>query len=365
VEERFAEAATRFREALAHAPDASQIRGRIEQNLGSVRGSQGDRAGALAHYERSLAAFVSAGDDHSSAIAHHNLGVVNQERGKWIDAEAHFQLAFAAADRTGDTHLKGLVLLSRSEVLVALGRLTQARLTAETAAGIFDELRASAELGDAYRVLGVILRNSGNLKLAQARLRLAVELSADAGSAVGEAEALRDLAVTRALAGETDGVTNLLVRASRTLGRLQPCLEPDEVLEGNYPPAVRVWADWLRASAPGAAEQAERVAAGAASLARVAGRDPRSQAVIRLAGYLQAVSPSLIEAAELPWEVSESRLPFMDRQMIQLVARHAYDTTPPPEGGGLSTPEALRRLESDRDGWHPEVYSAFLQSQAA
>lgn len=365
VGECFGQAEAKFREALEHAPPGSQLRGRVEQNLGTIRSTQGDHTGATAHYERSLAAFTAAGDEHSSAIAHHNLGVVSQERRRWIEAESHFRLALASADRTGDTYLKGMVLLNRSEVLVAVGRLVEARRLAEFAGGIFDELRASAELGDAYRVLGVIQRETGQLRQAQARLRLAVELSATAGSALGEAEALRDLAVTCALAGDSDSATDLLVRASRALARLRPCLEPAAVLEGNYPAAVRAWGQLLGVTDPPAAERAERMAIEAAAVARELGRDAAGQARIRLAAYLHGISPQLIEAAELPWGLEEVRREVVERQTIGIVERYHRVALPPPAGRGLSESEALELLATERASWHGEVYAAFLRSRAA
>jgi HD-GYP domain-containing protein (c-di-GMP phosphodiesterase class II) len=334
----------------------------------------------MVHYQHSLAAFLAAGDEHGYAIAYHNLGVVSQERRMWVEAEAHFRLALRSADRTGDTHLKGLVLLNRSEALVSLGRLTEARRTAETAASIFDELRASAELGDAYRMLGVILRDSGRLKLAQARLRLAAELSATAGSATAEAEALRDLAITRALAGEVDEALELLVVSTRVLGRLKPSLQPLAVLEGNYPAAVHAWGDLMRVTDRSQLEHAERVGTAAAAVARELWWDAPAQARIRMTGFLHGVSAHLIEAAELPWGLVESRrecggcVAGPDRhsapnrrpeaQMIGIVDRYDYFKMPAPAGPGLSDQEALVHMEMHRSSWDPAIYAAFLRSRA-
>ncbi len=364
VEEAFLQADAKFRQALEHAPGHSQLRGRIEQNLGTVRSSQGDHTAAMAHYQRSLAAFIAAGDEHSAAIAHHNLGVMSQERRRWIEAESHLRLALAAAERTGHTHLKGLVLLNRSEVLVALGRLTEACRAAEFAAGIFDELRASAELGDAYRVLGVILRERGQLKPARARLRLAAELAATSGSAIGEAEAQRDLAITCALAGELNEAAELLVTASRALARLKPCLLPEAVREGNYPAAVRAWGELMRVTDAAAAERAEKVGIGAAAVARELGHNAAAQARIRIAAYLKDVSPHLLQAAELPWGLDEIRSGHAGRQIIGLAEWYHQATTPAPAGRGLSSREAFRALDWVRGSWRPEIYAAFVRSHA-
>ncbi|HZI76589.1 MAG TPA: tetratricopeptide repeat protein, partial [Gemmatimonadales bacterium] len=67
----------RFYRALELGGASAELRGRTEQNLGILANIQGRLAEALAHYQRSLAAFESSGDERGCAIAYHNLGMVS------------------------------------------------------------------------------------------------------------------------------------------------------------------------------------------------------------------------------------------------------------------------------------------------
>jgi tetratricopeptide (TPR) repeat protein len=205
VEEHYELAEQLFSRALSFERVHPELRGRIEQNLGTVQSIRGDQASALAHYQRSLDAFTAAGNEPGCAIAHHNLGVVHAERKAWVEADRCFRLSLNIVERTGDRHLHGLGVLNRAEALAGLGRLKEARIAAESAVCIFDELRAPVEIADAYRMLGMVCRESGEFALARTRLGLAVEFAAAAGSAMSEAEALRELAYLDARTGSIEG----------------------------------------------------------------------------------------------------------------------------------------------------------------
>ena len=81
----------------------------------------------LWHYQRSLEAFESIGDDRGCAIAYHNLGMVSADRELWDDADRYFRRSLQIAEATGDVHLQGLGLLNHAEVHLARQRYEQAR----------------------------------------------------------------------------------------------------------------------------------------------------------------------------------------------------------------------------------------------
>ena len=68
-------------------------------------------------------------------------------------------------------HLEGLCLLNHSEVHVARQRYDEARASAEQALTIFDQLGSRLDKADAYKVLGVVYRETGRLALAESRLQ--------------------------------------------------------------------------------------------------------------------------------------------------------------------------------------------------
>ena len=187
-------ARTRYHEALALAGDLPRLRGRVEQNLGILANVQGDHAGAVAHYRRSLDAFERSGDDRGRAIVYHNLGMVSADRARWHDAERYYGLSRALARQLGDQHLEGLCLLNHAEVLVARQRYEEGRAGAEQALEIFNRLGARLDKADAYKVLGVVYRETGRPVLAESRLRAAIEQAVATGSVLSEAESSRELA---------------------------------------------------------------------------------------------------------------------------------------------------------------------------
>jgi tetratricopeptide (TPR) repeat protein len=302
LDERFGEARALFRQAAALATDPDLL-GRIEQNLATVASTQGDYAEALERYQRSLAGFLRAANEHGCAVAYHNLGVISIDLRRWVDADRYLRLCLQAVQLTGDLHLRGQAVMNHAEALTGLGRLREARVAAETASSIFDELHAPRELADAYRVLGCVLRKSGALAAAQTRLRLAVEVASTSRCALSEAEATRELALVLAALGRKAEAAALMGQAAADLERLRPAGAPAAGRAGDYPASVRAWGDLLAVVDPPGEHHAERVAEGAVEAARDRGLDEEAQGRIRVAGYLHGLDPAWIADGMLPWNV--------------------------------------------------------------
>ena len=396
VTDRYTQARSLFLRATEYARAPGELLGRIEQNLGSVQSLLGNRDDAREHYERSLRAFLAAGDEHGCAIAYHNLGMISSDLRQWRQAEEYFTASLRAVQQTGDLHLRGLALLNRAEVLLPLGKLTQARVSADAAAGIFDELHAPPELADAHRVLGVVSRESGDLAEARSRLRFAVEAAGSSSSPSVEAEALRELAVVYALSGRRQEAIELGIAAGRLFGALGRTLRPAEVLAGDYPPVVRGWGELLRACRPAAFEHSQRVAAVAARAGRELGLDLTGQACVLLGGLLHEIGTldddgtgahasrgaRLLEESCLPATVlrvvrchqesgGERRQGDgaadtpIEAQIVGLA--DYYDGLIAPGGPQrpMTPEEATHAVERVRSRWQPRVIEAFHRSRAA
>ncbi len=408
VEENYHDAREIFGRALALDPANPQLTGRIQQNLGTVESVQGNYDGAFVHYQTSLDAFLAAKDEPGCALAYHNLGVISAERKCWSDADRYFRLSLTAAEFIGDTYLRGLGLLNRSEVLVAFGKLGEARFAAEAAVSIFDELRSPGELADAYRTLGVISLESGDFAQAGTQLRRAIEVAGVCRSALSEAQATGELARLYGRTGRIEEAAELLAAATRELGRLKPCVSPGEVVEGRYPALISNWGELVRMVDRSTFEHADRVAAHAVAVARALDLDETTQATIRVGAFLHdcgkiwvpqeilnkpgpltgeeaeivrrhpVLGADLIAQARLPWDVlpivrwhheriDGSGYPDGLRgkeipvaaQIVGLV--DAYDAMMA-WGAGLSPVEARAGMDQCRHWWQPEVYEAFLRS---
>jgi tetratricopeptide (TPR) repeat protein len=134
--------------------------------------------------------------------------------------------------------------MNHAHALAGVGRLREARVAAETATSIFDELHAPRELADAYWVHGAVLRRSGELAAAQTRLRLAIEVASTSRCALPEAEATRELALVLAEQGKDAEAFELMARAAAELERLKPASTP--------PASVRAWGELLAVRCTGA-----------------------------------------------------------------------------------------------------------------
>ncbi len=215
----------RFYRALELGGASPELRGRIEQNLGILANIRGDHGEALAHYQQSLFAFQRTGDDHGCAIAYHNLGMVSADRAQWDEADEYFRRCLEITAAVGDVHLTGLGLLNRSEVQLARQRYGDAKSDAEAALRIFDRLGTRLDKADAYKVIGRVYRETGQLALAEARLTGAIELAVSTDSALSEAEASRELALLYQAMGRNQDALRFLSAAHRLFGRLDARLD--------------------------------------------------------------------------------------------------------------------------------------------
>ena len=409
-------ARARYHEALELAGDLPRLRGRVEQNLGILANVQGDHAGAVSHYRRSLDAFERSGDERGRAIVYHNLGMVSADRTRWHDAERYYALSRALARQLGDQHLEGLCLLNHAEVLVARQRFEEGRIGAEQALEIFNRLGARLDKADAYKVLGVVYRETGRPVLAESRLRSAIDQAVATGSVLSEAESSRELARLLQVLGRNQEALQLLGAAHRLFGRLDARVDLVDVagkvaqLEETYTAVVREWGQSIESSDSYTFGHCERVAGYGVALARAMGLDANGQTTVRMGAYLHDLGKvrvpheilnkpgpltpeefevikqhpvwglELLATVHFPWDIKpiihwhherSDGTGYPDRlkgdeiplsaQIICIVDVYDALTTTRSYRGALSREEAVRRMEESRHWWRPDVYRAFQE----
>jgi putative nucleotidyltransferase with HDIG domain len=409
-----------FYEALSLGGSDPQLRGRIEQNLGILANMQGALSEAMAHYQQSLLACETVGDDRGRAIAYHNLGMVSADRELWDDADRYYQQCLGVAQAIGDIHLQGLGLLNHSEVHLARQHYDLARQNAEAALAIFDRLGAKLDKADAYKVIGRTYRETGRHALAEARLRSAVELAVGTGSVLSEAEASRELALLYQAMGRNQEALGLLNVAHRLFTRLDARVDLVDVsmkahrLEETYFAVVRDWGQSIESSDSYTHGHCERVAGYALAVARRLGLDEGQQTTIRLGAYLHDLGKvkvphevlnkpdrlteeefrliqmhpvwgvELLATVEFPWDIKPiirwhhekydgtgypdrlrgDEIP-LNAQIICIVDVYDALTTTRSYRPAMSRQEALERMAATRQWWRADVYEAFLQSLAS
>jgi putative nucleotidyltransferase with HDIG domain len=409
------EARARYLEALDLSGGAPAVRGRIEQNLGILANIQGNHEGALTHYRRSLEAFERSGDEKGRAIAYHNLGMVSADRAQWEDAEGYFHRSHELATQVGDVHLTGLCLLNHSEVHVARQRYDEARSNAERALRIFDKLDARLDKADAYKVLGVVYRETGRHSLAESRLQTAIDLAVRTGSVLSEAEASRELARPYQSMGRNQEALRLLGVAHRLFTHLDARLDLVDVtskvhrLEQTYFAVVREWGQSIESSDSYTFGHCERVAQYAVGVGNAMGLGEGDITTLRMGAYLHDLGKvrvpheilnkpgplnpeefeiikqhpiwglELLSTVEFPWDIkpiirwhhercdgngypdrlSGERIP-LGAQIICIVDVYDALTTTRSYRGALSQAEAVERMVQSRHWWRPDVYDAFM-----
>jgi putative nucleotidyltransferase with HDIG domain len=412
-----AAAREKFYRALELGRASAELRGRTEQNLGILANIQGALAEALVHYQQSLLAFESTGDDRGCAIAYHNLGMVSADQELWDDADRYFRRSFEMAEAIGDIHLQGLGLLNHAEVHLARQRYDLAKENAEAALGIFDQIGSKLDKADAYKVIGRAYRETGRWALAESRLRAAVELAVSTGSILSEAEASRELALLYQTMGRNQEALRLLNAAHRLFGRLDARVDLVDVstkvhrLEETYFAVVRDWGQSIESSDSYTFGHCERVAGLAAGLAQELGLDEEQQTTIRIGAYLHDVGKvrvpheilnkpggltpeelrviqmhpawglELLATVEFPWDIKPiirwhhekydgsgypdrlrgDEIP-VNAQIICIVDVYDALTTTRSYRPATAHAEALITMQECRHWWRPEVYQAFLRS---
>jgi putative nucleotidyltransferase with HDIG domain len=278
--------------ALSLGGASDSLRGRIELNIGILANIQGNSGAAREHCHRSLEAFQRAGDERGAALCYHNLGMVVADCGHWEDAVAHYRHSLEIALRIGDVHLEGLCRLNRAEILVGRQYYGDATRDAEQALQIFERLGARMDKSGAYKVLGMVYRDTGRPVLSEARFKDAIDLAVETGYVLGQAEAARELARLHQGVGRNREALTHLNESHRLFSRLDAAVDLVDVarkmadLEQTFFVVVREWGQSIESADTYTFGHCERVAEYAVAVAKRLGLGDIEQTTIRLGAYL-------------------------------------------------------------------------------
>lgn len=411
------DAAETFRRALALGGTSRELRARAEQNLGIIANIHGDLEEALLRYGRSLEEYKNANDEHGCALAFHNLGMVSADRGLYEDAERFFVQSREIAERAGDISLQGICLLNQADVHASRQRFEDARRDAEASLAIFDQLGARDHKAAAYRVIGIVYRETGRLALAESRLRSSIELAVAATSVLEQAESTRELAVVYQAMGRNQEALTLLNTAHTLFHKLNARIDLVNVsgrvadLEGTYLALVREWGGSIESSDSYTHGHCSRVAENAVAVARALGLDELEQTTIRIGAYLHDLGKvkvpheilnkpgpltrdefevvqmhpvwgiELLDGIEFPWDIKPiirwhhekfDGTGYPDRlrgdeiplsaQIVGIVDVYDALTTTRSYRKAMSHDEAVAEICKSRHAWSDPVFEAFRRS---
>jgi len=302
-------------------------------------------------------------------------------------------------------------------VHLALQQYDHARRSAEEALSIFDELGTQLAKADAYKMLGMIFRETGRPALAESRLRTAIEVAIATGALLSEAEATRELAILRQSTGRNQDALVLLSTAHRLFGQLHAQVDQVDVaakveeLENTYLAVVRDWGQSIESADSYTHGHCERVANYALAVAEELKLDEVDRTTIRIGAYLHDLGKvrvpheilnkagplapreadiikshpvwglELLTGIDLPWDIKPIIRSHHERydgsgypdglrgDAIPLAAQvicvvDVYDalTTTRSYRRAMTRAEALATMRDCRHWWRPDVFEAFLQA---
>lgn len=413
-------AAHTFSRALELGESSRQLRARVQQNLGILANIQGELGEAMARYERSLAAYRDCEDEHGCAIAYHNLGMVSADRGRLEAADCYFRESHTFAERVGDVYLQALCLVNQGDLDVSRQRFEDGRQKAERALALFDQVGARGAKADAYRVIGMVYRETGRHALAESRLRAAIELAAGVGSVLNEAEASRELALLYQVMGRNQDALRLLSAAHTLFSRLDARVDLVNVngkvaaLESTYLAVVRAWGESLESSDSFTFGHCERVAGNAIRMARLLELEDAEERTVLFGAYLHDLGMvrvpheilhkvgglsneerlvferhpvwgvELLGDVEFPWNLKPiirwhherydgsgypdglagDAIP-LGAQIVGILDVYDSLTTARGRHPGMERERALLEITRSRRWWSPRVFDAFLRAVAS
>jgi len=342
------------RERAIHVGDA-RLAAMTAQNLGVIANIRGDFTRALLFYQASLADYRTMGLPRDVCVALNNLGMVYTDTERWEEAEHAYREAVELARDLGDIALRVQIEVNVVEMWIARGDIPRARAAADAAMALASKMGDTQVPGDAYRLLGVIARESGELARAEQLLARAAEIATSRQDLLLLAETAREQAEVHRRQGRNRETLQALNNAHRLFTQLRARHDLADIdgqttrLESEFIDVVRRWSESIEAKDRYTQGHCERVADLACALAARAGFDERTLFWFRIGALLHDVGKLII-----PAEVLNKPSKLSDEEWA-LMRRH-------PEAGvellaGIDFPWDVRPLiESHHERWDGRGY---------
>lgn len=155
------------------------------------------------HFKKAIRIAEEVGDDFIQCIAYRHLSRVCRYKEDLEGALGHSTKYLELAEKNDYANEQMNAHLERAKEFLAMGRLSDAKLSCKTASELAKKLDAKSQAADCVRVEGAILRTEGNLEESREALERAVALLEEIGDEHLLAPALYDYALLWKAMGET------------------------------------------------------------------------------------------------------------------------------------------------------------------
>jgi tetratricopeptide (TPR) repeat protein len=180
-------------------------------SLGVVLSMRGDWEGAVAQLNRAMTLFKQIGLRRGIGMVNHNLALTLRYWGRYAEAERFFIQANAYFIEEGIAQERAYCEAERSLAMLGLGDLRLAQSMARRSLERCRELGSRELLGESLRIMGIILRESGEIAEAESILR----------EAFGHARALKNLQLQAELHEELALLCGVLGQEGKTRGHAE------------------------------------------------------------------------------------------------------------------------------------------------
>ncbi len=292
----------RYRQALAHAVVGGETRlqAMIHQNLGTIANIRGDLTDALRSYRVSLGTYQELGLDGYRAALLNNVGMLLTDLGRWRAAERAYADAHALSSAVGDQTVRVLVEVNRAQLWIARRHFGRARVACLSAIELAESLDDVRVLGEVYKHLGVIARESAAMDDAARYFEQARTIAEERHDPLLAAEVAREHAELHWLEQRGPETLKELSRAHRLFSQLRARRQLADVtrrlnaLEASCLEIVRRWGESIESKDRYTSGHCERVADYASALAREAGFDEPTLFWFRAGALLHDVGKLIV-----------------------------------------------------------------------
>lgn len=191
-----------------------KMEGSVLMNMGIVHDIIGEFDTALLHYRRARSCFEEIGDLSRLAMVHHNIGMTHLHKGAFKDALREFEQSFVLATDIGDVNLLGLSHLGKAQVSCSLKDYRYARELVNKSLGQFKGSNDQLSLADAYKVKGMIHRDTGDFRPAVILFRTSLKINEQYRNPLNEGETYFEMGVLERMRGRRNEAKEYFKRAA-------------------------------------------------------------------------------------------------------------------------------------------------------
>lgn len=302
----------------------------IDQNLGTVAMIRGDLRGALEAFRLSHLGYQTLGMRNHEAQVLNNIALAYMELGELADAESAYNEAARAFEEEGDRARQLDLTVNKVQLYIAGRRFEEALSHCQNLLAVASEDSAPWR-GEVFRHVGVISRETGDLKGASENLLKAEQHAVESGDLLLRADVSEQLAEVYWVQKRHRDMLQCLNDAHSLYAQLKAQHRVAQIdkrhgaLEARFLEMAKQWGNSIESKDRYTQGHCERVAFFACVLAESAGFNSRSLFWFRIGALLHDIGKIIVptEVLNKPGKLTEEEWAIMKRHPeagLELVA---------------------------------------------